>query len=182
VAELADAMDSKSIARKGVRVRIPPRALMIRAATVDDARAIAEVHVASWRAGYRGLIDDEVLAGLSIDERAAMWETILTDGETVVLVAAGDPIAGFVAFNPERAEIGALYVAPRRFRTGVGTALLTAAHEHLKGKPEVVLWVLEGNRAARAFYERHGYEADDATGLHERAGVEQRRMARRPPE
>jgi hypothetical protein len=51
VAELADAMDSKSIARKGVRVRIPPRALTIRPATRADARAIAEVHVASWRAG-----------------------------------------------------------------------------------------------------------------------------------
>jgi ribosomal protein S18 acetylase RimI-like enzyme len=175
-------MDSKSIARKGVRVRIPPRALMIRAATVEDARAIAEVHVASWRAGYRGLVDDAVLASLSVDERAAMWETILTDGETVVLVAAGDPIAGFVAFNPDEAEIGALYVVPARFRTGVGTALLAAADEHLDGKPELVLWVLEGNDAARAFYEHHGYAADDAVALHDRTGVEQRRMARRMPE
>jgi GNAT superfamily N-acetyltransferase len=140
---------------------------MIRAATLDDARAIAEVHVAAWRAGYRGLMPDAYLAELSVD-----------DGETVVLIARGDPIDGFVAFNPEKAEIGALYVNPPRFRTGVGTALLEAVHERLAGKPEAVLWVLEGNDAARAFYERHGYESDHATALHEPSGALQVRMAR----
>jgi ribosomal protein S18 acetylase RimI-like enzyme len=181
VAELVYAMDSKSIVRKGMRVRIPPRALMIRAATLDDARAIAEVHVASWRAGYRGLMPDAVLDALSVEDRVALWETILVDGRTVVLVA-GDPIDGFVAFNPEKAEIGALYVDPARFRSGVGTTLLAAAHERLAGRPEVVLWVLEGNDAARTFYERHGYRADNATAVHEASGAVQVRMARPTPE
>jgi ribosomal protein S18 acetylase RimI-like enzyme len=177
VAELADAMDSKSIARKGVRVRIPPRALTIRAATPADARAIAEVHVASWRAGYRGLISDEVLARLSVDQRHAQWETILADGRTTVLVA-GD-VAGFVAFERDTREIRALYVDPPRFRTGIGTALLQAAHDRLAG--DVALWVLEGNEAALAFYRRHGYEVDGAKA-HDATGVEQLRMTRRSPE
>jgi ribosomal protein S18 acetylase RimI-like enzyme len=182
VAELVYAMDSKSIARKGMRVRIPPRALMIRAATLADARAIADVHVASWRAGYRGLMPDAYLDGLAVADRVALWETILVDGVTVVLIAPGEPIAGFVAFNPSTGEIGALYVDPTRFRTGVGSALLAAAHERLAEHPEVVLWVLDGNEAARAFYGRHGYEADNATALHEATGAVQVRMARRTPE
>jgi ribosomal protein S18 acetylase RimI-like enzyme len=152
---------------------------MIRAATLADAHAVAQVHVASWRAGYRGLMPDEYLDELSIAQRVALWETILADGETTVLVASdGDAIAGFVAFNAEKAEIGALYVDPQRFRTGVGTALLTAVHERLAHKAEVVLWVLEGNEAARAFYERHGYEVDDATAIHGPTGAVQVRMAR----
>jgi ribosomal protein S18 acetylase RimI-like enzyme len=157
---------------------------MIRAATLEDARAIAEVHVASWREGYRGLMPDQYLAELSVAQRVALWETILSDGQTVVLVASGggDPIAGFVAFNPEKGEIGALYVDPPRLRSGVGTALLAAVHERLAGKPEIVLWVLDGNDAARAFYERHGYEADHATALHEPTGALQVRMARTSPE
>jgi ribosomal protein S18 acetylase RimI-like enzyme len=155
---------------------------MIRVATVDDARAIAEVHVASWRAGYRGLVADEVLDGLSVDQRAELWNGILADGETVVLIARGDPVAGFIAFKPDTGAIGALYVDPSRFRRGVGTALLTAAHERMQDTPEVVLWVLEGNDAARAFYERHGYEADDAKTLDERTRAEQRRMVRKTPE
>jgi GNAT superfamily N-acetyltransferase len=157
---------------------------MIRAATLDDARAIAEVHVASWRAGYRGLLPDQYLAELSVAQRLALWETVLTDGITVVLVATGEngDINGFVAFHPERAEIGALYVDPPHFRTGVGAALLTAAHDRLAGKPESVLWVLEGNDVARAFYERHGYALDGATSVHEASGRLQLRMARQARE
>jgi ribosomal protein S18 acetylase RimI-like enzyme len=154
---------------------------MIRAATLEDARAIAEVHVASWRAGYKDLMPDAYLADLSVEQRAEMWETILTDGETTVLVA-GPGIAGFVAFNERKGEIGALYVDPPRFRTGIGTALLAAAHERLAALPEVVLWVLDGNDGARVFYERHGYVADNATALHGPTGAIQVRMARRTPE
>jgi ribosomal protein S18 acetylase RimI-like enzyme len=154
---------------------------MIRAAQPQDARPIAELHVASWRAGYRALMPEAYLDELSVEDRVALWETILADGQTTVLIA-GDPIAGFVAFNEETAEIGALYVDPPRFRTGVGTALLAAAHERLARHPEIVLWVLDGNDAARAFYERHGYEADNATALHEATGALQVRMARRRPE
>jgi ribosomal protein S18 acetylase RimI-like enzyme len=181
VAELVYAMDSKSIARKGMRVRIPPRALMVRAATPADASAIAELHVASLRAGYRGLMPDAHLDGLSVDERLTVWETLLTDGRTTVLVA-DDPIAGFVSFDAQKGWIGALYVDPPRFRTGVGTALLTVAHEHLASLPETVLWVLQGNTPAFAFYTRHGYETDGGTAIHEPSGCLQLRMARETPE
>jgi len=51
-------------------------AMPIRRATVDDVRAIAEVHVASWRAAYRGQLPDDVLAGLSVERRADMWRGI----------------------------------------------------------------------------------------------------------
>ncbi|HUQ39529.1 MAG TPA: hypothetical protein VM030_05200, partial [Acidimicrobiales bacterium] len=53
----------------------------VRVAGVEDARAIAEVHVASWLAAYRGIIDDDVLDGLSVDARAARWVENLTDPE-----------------------------------------------------------------------------------------------------
>jgi ribosomal protein S18 acetylase RimI-like enzyme len=161
-----------------VRVRIPPRALTVRAATLADARAIAEVHVASWRAGYRGLVPEAVLAALSVDQRETQWETILQDGRTTVLVT--DDIAGFVAFEPDTREIRALYVDPARFRTGVGSALLDAAHDALRD--DVALWVLDGNENALAFYRRHDYELDGARAAHDSTGVEQLRMTRRAPE
>ena len=178
VAELVYAMDSKSIVRKGMRVRIPPRALTVRPATLADARAIAEVHVASWRAGYRGLVPDDVLAALSVDQRQTQWEAILQDGRTTVLVT--DDVAGLVAFEPDTRVIRALYVDPARFRTGVGSALLAAAHEALQD--DVALWVLDGNEKAMAFYRRHGYELDGARAAHDSTGVEQLRMTRTDPE
>ena len=46
-----------------------PAGVVIREATPDDARAIAEVHVASWRWAYRGDLPAEFLDGLSVDDR-----------------------------------------------------------------------------------------------------------------
>jgi GNAT superfamily N-acetyltransferase len=152
--------------------------LTIRRAAPEDARKIAEVHVASWRAGYEGLVADEHLARQSVDARQAMWEQILAGGESTVLVAG--EIDGFVAFEPGTREIRALYVAPTRFRQGIGTELLQAAHEALDG--DTALWVFDGNERARHFYARHGYRADGATHLHEPTGLTEVRLTRQTRE
>jgi GNAT superfamily N-acetyltransferase len=174
VAELVYAMDSKSIVRKGMRVRVPPRALRIRAATPADARKIAEVHVASWQAGYQGLVPDWYLARQSVDHRHGQWVDILASEESSVLVAG--EIDGFIAFVPAQREIRALYVAPDRFGQGVGTSLLQAAHAELH--TGTALWVFEGNERALSFYARHGYERDGATHVHEPTGLTEVRMTR----
>lgn len=54
-------------------------ALAIRDARAEDAEDIAGVHVRSWQAAYRGLIDQSVLDGLSVDERASGWRRILAE-------------------------------------------------------------------------------------------------------
>ncbi|WP_154657953.1 hypothetical protein [Fictibacillus gelatini] len=41
----------------------------IRKARVEDARPIAKVHVESWRTTYKGMMEDDVLKQLSVDER-----------------------------------------------------------------------------------------------------------------
>ena len=45
----------------------------VRWATADDAAAIAAVHIASWRAAYRGLLPDAVLDSLSLEARTDHW-------------------------------------------------------------------------------------------------------------
>jgi len=40
--------------------------MAIRTARFQDARQIAEVHVDSWRAAYRGIVPDSLLEGLSV--------------------------------------------------------------------------------------------------------------------
>jgi hypothetical protein len=50
----------------------------LRDATPADAHAIANVLVQSWRAAYRGLLPDDVLAGLSIPDREQFWSDALT--------------------------------------------------------------------------------------------------------
>jgi hypothetical protein len=68
-----------------------------------EAHAIATVHVRSWRAAYRGLLPDDVLAGLSVPDREQLWSDRLTARppytRTVVAVLAG-AIVGFAVTGP----------------------------------------------------------------------------------
>jgi RimJ/RimL family protein N-acetyltransferase len=50
-----------------------------------------------------------------------------------------------------------LYVVPEAWGTGVAAALHDAALAALPDCAEVKLWVLEENRRARRFYEKHGW-------------------------
>ncbi|WP_094542339.1 hypothetical protein [Brucella grignonensis] len=67
---------------------------MLCRATIDDADKLGAVHVASWRETYAGILPDDMLAGLSIEMRSAMWAKILSDpsafAETAVYVVEDD--------------------------------------------------------------------------------------------
>jgi len=158
-----------------------------RAATVDDARAIAEIHVAGWRFAYRGQMPDELLASLSVDEREEkrkQWlrEPPTPEHRTWVAEAPDGRIAGFAISGPERAEgpaagraeIYAIYVDPARIGSGVGRALFewSVGDLQVRGFVDVVLWVLDTNARARRFYEAAGMAADGGTKRATFGGVE----------
>jgi ribosomal protein S18 acetylase RimI-like enzyme len=149
--------------------------LAIRPAEPGDARALATVTVDGWRAGYRGIVPNDSLARLSIDDRAERWQELLEKADSFTLVAEIDEqVAGFCSVvrpsrdedaGPRTAEIAALYVAPARWRSGVGSAVLAEALEQLADEAwtDVTLWVFAANDRGRAFYARHGFElADEA--------------------
>jgi GNAT superfamily N-acetyltransferase len=107
-------------------------------------------------------------------------------------VTVEDRVAGFTTFGPARdlesgpdGELYALNVNPDHWRAGVGSALLSAAHDGLAdlGHHEATLWVVTGNIRARSFYERHGWRPD----VHERTVdvggevIPEARYARRVP-
>lgn len=149
----------------------------VRRATAADAPRIAAVHVRGWQDGYRDLLTADLLAGLDIDERAAVWEQRLAADEPPLILVAivDDAVAGFVSAGPSRdepghSEIYALYVDPARWRGGVGAALLDAALTALPPSP-VHLWVLADNARGRAFYASQGFEPDGRTKVQERQGA-----------
>lgn len=149
-------------------------AFEIRAATRDDAEAIAHVHIASWRAGYRGMVPDEILDGDDFEaSRRDMWTAWrFNPGQRVTVVAGaasdGSEVTGFAAYGPERVRAGtfagrgelyACYFLPEVWGDGSASALIDHVDERLRaeGFAEAVLWVLKSNPRARAFYEKHGW-------------------------
>jgi len=146
---------------------------MVRAAEPADARTIAEIHVASWRAAYRGMIADEYLASMSVEQRTARWsKAIAAPGPAKVALAhVKDEILGFCSFGPTRdeaspdiAEIYSLNVRPDRWRQGAGRILCEHASQQaaLRQHAAITLWVLKQNENARRFYEHLGYLPDGA--------------------
>ena len=150
---------------------------VVRRATLDDARGIAEVHVASWRAAYPGLVPQEFLDGLDVERRAAFWTTLLEDeGESRTWVAFETArVVGFAGTHPAddddapqvhagSHELATMYTLPETWGTGVGRALLERAVADLAadGIEHMHLWVFAANDRARAFYERAGWREDGA--------------------
>jgi GNAT superfamily N-acetyltransferase len=144
----------------------------LREATPTDAHAIATVHVVSWRAAYRGLIPDEVLAGLSVPDRERFWLDALTRPQPrsrTVLATTGPTVLGFASTgpplnpedsaNPTLGDLYAIYLAPDVWGRGLGTRLHSAALHRLRGCgfTRAGLWLLDGNERTLHFYLREGW-------------------------
>lgn len=146
----------------------------VRMATIADADAIAEVHVASWQSGYHGLLPAKLLRGLSVADRAARWRKNLTALDTtrrgIYVVEADSVVSGFAALGSSRdpdaddwvGELFGLYVAPQHWRSGLGSMLHRRALDAFRelGFRSATLWVLKSNQRARMFYEDRGWQHD----------------------
>ena len=145
--------------------------MLIRPAEPADALAVARVHVRSWQAAYRGLIDDAYLDSLRPEDRAARYDFTHADPArpfTIVSVDSGQTV-GFATIMPSRdedllqaGELAALYLDPEFWDRGIGVALIQAARAELvsRGFKEALLWILAGNARSARFYQKDGWVAD----------------------
>jgi len=141
---------------------------VVRPAGVDDAAAIARVHVDTWRTAYRGLLPDDFLAALDDTGYEERWKRTLMDGVGRAYVAEdGRRVVGFASGGPERAgedgftgELYAIYVLQDAQGQGHGRRLVQAVAQGLRERKlaNMIVWVLRDNHPARDFYERLGGE------------------------
>ncbi|MDX1659157.1 MAG: GNAT family N-acetyltransferase [Nitriliruptorales bacterium] len=159
----------------------------IREPRPDDAAALGRIHVRAWQTGYRnGLMPDDYLDGLSVDERAQMWRDAVEAPprpRRAHLTAADDndtPV-GFILVGPaegddgaDEGEVYALNVDPDVWGQGAGRALLDAGTDALAdaGFTDLVLWVHRDAERSRAFYEHNGWQPDGAERTQDVLGVE----------
>lgn len=83
----------------------------------------------------------------------------LLDREALAFVAEEDGVLGFLLAlrEGEEVHIHDLAVAPEHRRKGVASALLQRLFEEIRGARRVRLEVRASNRAAQAFYKKHGF-------------------------
>lgn len=142
---------------------------MIRPADVDDAAAIARVHVLSWRSTYKELLPAEFLESLTEGAYTDRWRRFMSEGSSrVYVVQEGDDrasVVGFASGGHERAgetgytgELYAIYLIESSQRRGYGRELVRAVAGGLRalGLEDMIVWVLRDNLPARDFYEGLG--------------------------
>ena len=123
-------------------------AVIIRRADSDDAQALGDVWLASWRATFDfepGHPDDAVRRWLATE--------ILARNETWVAVGADGVVVGLMALSD--AMIEQLYVAPAWIGRGLGRRFVDLAKERRPAGLD--LYCFQVNRRARHFYEREGF-------------------------
>lgn len=141
--------------------------MIVRNVKKEDLRAVSEIAVRSWQTAYRGIIDDEYLDSLSIEEN---YQKRLKDyKENGFIVAELDSeVVGFCRYTLENlfskdipdidGEICAIYVKPELKRNGIGRELFKYVFNEFKknGNKKIILWCLKENYPSRAFYEKMG--------------------------
>lgn len=143
--------------------------MVLRVANMDDAMGIARCHVRSWQRTYRGHLSDRYLDNLNPGHRAKLWTNALSDEDCAIAVCeSGSDLLGFVSLRasadntakPGSIELTAIYVDPGHWRQGIGSRLITWAHEWARERrvPEMTLWVLRENDRAKAFYQHFGWK------------------------
>jgi ribosomal protein S18 acetylase RimI-like enzyme len=147
--------------------RQSPAGLAIRPAHLDEADAVADLHTASWRVTYRGILPDDTTAPDFIAKRREYWRAALArDDWNFTLVAEEAGVADLIGFvatwgDPDGvsdAFIESLHVRPGRTRGGIGRALIGAAAAQVaaSGRRSLSLWVYDANTPAKEFYRRIG--------------------------
>lgn len=146
----------------------------VRPARSLDGEAVAEVHVAAWKAAYPGLVDQDYLDGLRAADHVTGWRRRIRSRELGTTQVALDPqgfVIGFVSYGASRdpdtlgaGELYSLHVHPRHWGRGVGKVLFDACVRALRrdGYRELHLWVMQNDPRALGFYRGRGLGPDGA--------------------
>ena len=163
-------------------------ALKVRSPRIGDVPAMARIHVRSWQETYRGIMSDATLDDPSfVSRRERFWTAALSDeryaenraavaehcGEVVGIAMAGPPDGDNSSWA---AQLYLLYLLQAHYGSGAGTELLEAV---IAPSESAVLWVVDPNPRAQAFYRKHGFRPDGTHSIED--GVREIRMSRYGP-
>jgi chorismate mutase/GNAT superfamily N-acetyltransferase len=138
--------------------------VLIRPAGLEDAPAMADVHVDCRNANVGSM---PPMVHSREETHAWMAGRLAADSEGWVAERDGR-IVGYLVITGD--WVDDLFLAPGETGQGIGGTLLDLAKAQ---RPEgLCLWVFESNQGARRFYRRHGFvelESTDGSGNEERA-------------
>jgi len=139
---------------------------VIRKAFEKDITRIAEILVFTKRCHYRQIFQDDLFSfnRLNVIDTAKEFLNNLTLLENILVFDDDGIVKGILNSSTDRThkitELKELYVELFFQNQGIGQKLIDFFHDQelKKGINIIYLWVVEENRNAILFYEKHGYK------------------------
>ena len=134
---------------------------------LKQARELAEVHMQCWHETYTGLIDQNFLDSLKVDNFEKRWcQNLLNPTPQTLRLSLmhNQKIIGFCCAGPARnnlpgspAEIYAIYLLRQNQGHGLGAVMMQCMARFILAQNwiEAHVWVLSGNHTSK-FYEYCG--------------------------
>ena len=147
--------------------------MKVRKMIAADAKDMAKLHIATWRATYNNIMPSEFLANLSVEKMSRNLEKIIVSEDIMAYIVEdtgdqclnsgysiiGDIIVGKVRDDElgYNQEIFALNVLPPHQKQGLGKLLLNTMLKNLAFCDKIYLKVVAENYTARNFYKKQGF-------------------------
>lgn len=147
--------------------------IIIRQLTKEDVVGAAYVRVNAWKVAYKGIVNDNYLNSLSLDEQIKKFEKCIGNNNFIVAVLNNE-VVGFCRFVFDNSlsadidyvdcELAAIYVHPDLKGKGIGTKMFKyVVNEFYKNdKEKMILWCLQNNVNSIGFYEHMGGEIKES--------------------
>ena len=131
--------------------------------TPEEIEGKSFVHWQTWREAYDDLLPVEFQETMTL-ERCRFFSQKYP--ENTLIAMDGMKVVGFISYGNFRdeaiqaGEIIALYVLKDYYGKGIAQKLVKAALTALDHFSEILLWVLNDNKRAIAFYQKMGFTVD----------------------
>jgi GNAT superfamily N-acetyltransferase len=134
--------------------------VLVRRARPGDAEALAQIFGHSWRLAYTGILPALHLEYEIRRRDATWWRRAISAERNLLVVLHDETVAGYATCGQARGaprdvgEIYELYISPAYQGLGMGAHLFEACRATLDALDlaKLIVWALEGNDKAHAFY------------------------------
>ena len=141
--------------------------MIYRRPNVDEAQAMATLHVRCWREAYADILPSELVNSFNDQTRLPMWQAVIPNTQKFVLGAfdANVPVRFVISglsdenyIEDQDGNLETIYLASSHYRQGIGRELIGRAARDwvLNGGKSLTVGVLAENIRARRFYESLG--------------------------
>lgn len=138
---------------------------------LGDENALAYIHTESWKAGFKEILDADILQRCTeLDKVTAMYRHLLeqkiANGYLLKVENRPHCTAWWDAAREEEmsgyAELICIHSLQNQWRNGYGSRMMDVVLRDIAdaGYTKVMLWVFQDNLRARKFYEAQGFTTD----------------------